>query len=50
MCFIEGFYMAEFYNPKYYTMDLIPKYRVDFIKLKLKWFIELLDLRKAHGP
>lgn len=42
--------MGEVYNVKYYTMDLIPKYRDDYITLRLKWFIELMGLKRSHWP
>lgn len=42
--------MREFFNQKYYTLDKIPKYRLDFMELKLKEFISLLDLKPANWP
>lgn len=42
--------MKEFYNIKYYTLNLIPKYRCDYITLRLNWFIQLLGLKNSDWP
>lgn len=42
--------MGEVYNVKYYTMDLIPKHRDDYITLRLKWFVELMGLKRTDWP
>lgn len=42
--------MGEVYNVKYYTMNLIPKYRDEYIGLRLRWFIELLGLKRMDWP
>lgn len=42
--------MGEVYNVKYYTMNLIPTYRDEYIRLRLKWFIELMGLKRTDWP
>lgn len=42
--------MGELYNVKHHTMHLIPKYRDEYIRLRLKWFIELIGLKRTDWP
>jgi Zn-dependent peptidase ImmA (M78 family) len=42
--------MKERYNEKYYTLELIPKYRQDYIDLRVEWLTELLELKESHWP
>lgn len=42
--------MKEVYNKKYYRVDLIPKYRQEYISLKLEWFISLYKLQSCDWP
>jgi Zn-dependent peptidase ImmA (M78 family) len=42
--------MRQTYDEKYYTLDLIPKYRQDYINLRLNWFIDLLGLKESDWP
>ncbi len=42
--------MKEVCNIKYYTVNLIPEYRADYINLKLEWFIELIGLKRTDWP
>lgn len=42
--------MSRIYNAKYYTIDLIPQYRHDYIDLRLKWFITLFNLKSSNWP
>lgn len=40
----------EFFQEKYYTVDKIPKYRLEYIDLKVKKFLEELDLNEFSWP
>ncbi|MCB2291434.1 ImmA/IrrE family metallo-endopeptidase [Clostridium sp. CS001] len=42
--------MMSIYNKKYYTMDLIPQHRHEYINLRLQWFIDLFDLKATDWP
>lgn len=42
--------MKEVYNKDYYTIDLIPEYRQDYIDLKLKELITLSGLKYTDWP
>lgn len=42
--------LRELYNPRYYTLDSIPGYRLDYINLRLHWFIELFSLDNNAWP
>lgn len=43
-------HMKEIYNTKYYTLNHIPVYRQDYITLRLKWLVEILDLKDSDWP
>jgi hypothetical protein len=42
--------MQENNDKKHNTFNLIPKYRQDYITLRLSWLIELLELNTNHWP
>ncbi|WIF95095.1 ImmA/IrrE family metallo-endopeptidase [Caminicella sporogenes] len=42
--------MASNYNPHYYTLDYIPKYRQEFIDTKLNWFIKTFEIYPSSWP
>ena len=42
--------MITAYNEKYYTVDLIPQHRHEYINLRLQWFINLFDLKSTDWP
>ncbi|HCW05099.1 MAG TPA: Zn peptidase [Clostridium sp.] len=42
--------MREVYNPKYFCINSIPEYRLEFIELKVKEFIALLKLKENDWP
>jgi Zn-dependent peptidase ImmA (M78 family) len=42
--------MKSIYNSKYFSINLIPDYRNDFIKLRVKEFIALLNLKDNDWP
>jgi len=42
--------MKEMYNPKYFSVNLIPEYRIEFIRLRVKEFTGLLKLQDDDWP
>jgi hypothetical protein len=42
--------MKEVFNKQYYTLDSIPAYRLEYISLRLKWLIDLLELKNSDWP
>jgi hypothetical protein len=42
--------MMSICNEKYYTIDLIPQHRHEYINLRLQWFIDLFDLKTTDWP
>lgn len=42
--------MISVCNEKFYTIDLIPQHRHEYINLRLKWFIDLFDLKATDWP
>lgn len=42
--------MKEVYNSKYFSINLIPNYRIEFIQLRVKEFIALLNLQDKDWP
>ncbi|MDH7526481.1 MAG: ImmA/IrrE family metallo-endopeptidase [Peptococcaceae bacterium] len=42
--------MPEFYEPRYYTLDLIPDHWLEYIDVRLKWFIKVFNISPATWP
>lgn len=42
--------MRETFKSKYCTLDKIPDWKLQYIELRLNWFIELLDLKSSQWP
>ena len=42
--------MQEFYDPRYYTLDLIPDHWQECMDVRLKWFIKVFNISPASWP
>jgi Zn-dependent peptidase ImmA (M78 family) len=42
--------MAEICNLQYYTLDKIAPHRLEYIRIRLKWFIGMLGIKYAEWP
>ena len=42
--------MKELFNIEHYTLDKIPRYRLDHIKMRVKWCKSIYDLKNSDWP
>lgn len=42
--------MAGLCNTRYYTLDRIAPHRMDYIRIRIKWFIEIFHIKKSEWP